>query len=96
MKITVLRAPQSRAGDSWTSYPPPDWLWDHCPIDLSGEEAVAEGHAQDPDNWTGCVGCPGWGMECGSVWTRKLNHLDIPEERTAATRRLLGKLSPLG
>lgn len=36
--------------------PPPGARFVECPIETNGEET-------DP-----CMGCPGWGRECGALW----------------------------
>ena len=58
------------AGDAWDSPPPKPWTFDHCPLDFEPVAGKPPDEQPTIPNCSGCFGCPGYGEECASIWSR--------------------------
>ena len=67
-KLTKRDQPAEGERDADTFTDPPDgrqWFFDRCPLEDSPELPWETG---DP-----CEGCPGWGIECGAIYARRVH-----------------------
>ena len=59
-------AERERAADTFCEAPDVrQWYFDRCPLEDSPE---LPSDAEDP-----CAGCPGWGIECGALYARRVH-----------------------